>query len=192
MHQPPHNFSSAPPTFFHRDHDWDDRHHEFVNQSIGVIAYPVVIEPPYAPYAEDGFFDQPGNTPDNQPYGNLAGGAMQPGAPPVEGADAPGSYPSPPSYSSPAISPAAPAAAPAPAPSPEMQYVPGSADKVTLVFKDGRPPEEIQNYLATASTITVLEGHHHRLIRVSDLDLPATLKANQQTGVDFQLPGAAK
>jgi hypothetical protein len=78
-----------------------------------------------------------------------------------------------------------------PAPvTPEMQYVPSSADAVTLVFKDGRPPEQIHNYLATSKTLTVIDGNHHREIPVADLDVSATVKANRETGVGFQLPGA--
>jgi hypothetical protein len=69
-----------------------------------------------------------------------------------------------------------------------MQYVPGSADTVTLIFKDGRPPEQIQNYLATRSTLTVIDGRHHHDIPLADLNIPATIKANRETGVGFQLP----
>jgi len=71
-----------------------------------------------------------------------------------------------------------------------MQYAPGSASTVILIYKDGRPPEEIQNYLATRSTLTVLDGGRRREIPISDLNIPATVSANRQTGVDFQLPTA--
>lgn len=73
---------------------------------------------------------------------------------------------------------------------PQMQYVPGSATTVILIYKDGRPPEEIQNYLATRTTLTVLDGGRRREIPLSDLNIPATVSANRQTGVDFQLPSA--
>jgi hypothetical protein len=76
----------------------------------------------------------------------------------------------------------------APAITPEVQYVPGSADTVTLIFKDGRPPEQIQNYIATKKTLTVINGSRHRDIPIADLDVPATIKANRETGVGFQLP----
>ncbi len=78
---------------------------------------------------------------------------------------------------------------PQPAPvAPQMQYVPGSASTVILIYKDGRPPEEIQNYLATRSTLTVLDGGRRREIPLSDLNISATVSANHQTGVDFELP----
>lgn len=80
--------------------------------------------------------------------------------------------------------------APQPMPAaPQMQYVPGSASTVILIYKDGRPPEQIQNYLATRSTLTVLDGGRRREIPLSELNIPATISANHQTGVDFQLPG---
>ena len=87
--------------------------------------------------------------------------------------------------------PAYPAYPPQPMPAaPQMQYVPGSATTVILIYKDGRPPEQIQNYLATRSTLTILDGGRRREVPLSDLNLPATISANRQTGVDFQLPTA--
>lgn len=79
-----------------------------------------------------------------------------------------------------------------PAPAPQMQYVPGSADTVTLIFKDGRPPEQIQNYLATRTTLTILDNGRRRDVPLADLDIPATTSANRQTGVDFELPAAVR
>jgi hypothetical protein len=68
---------------------------------------------------------------------------------------------------------------PSPAPIPE--------DAVTLVFKDGRPSEQIHNYALTRSTLYVLDLHHQD-IPVDQLDLAATEKVNRDAGVDFQLP----
>lgn len=94
-------------------------------------------------------------------------------------------YPAEPQYGiyAPAPQPAPPAASP-------VQNAPGSADAVTLIFKDGRPPEQIRNYLATRTTLTVIDGSRHRDIPVAELDVPATIKANRDTGVGFQLPTA--
>jgi hypothetical protein len=69
-----------------------------------------------------------------------------------------------------------------------MQYIPDPADTVTLIFKDGRPPEQITSYLATRSTLTVINGRRHREIPLAELDLPATRKANLETGVTFDVP----
>lgn len=71
---------------------------------------------------------------------------------------------------------------------PQMQYVPGSSDTTILIYKNGRPPEQIQNYLATRNTLTILDGGRRRIVPLDDLDIPATVRANRQTGVDFKLP----
>lgn len=106
----------------------------------------------------------------------------QPGQPGPEGA-----------YAYPVVPPGYEAFTPEPAPAaPQMQYVPGSATTVILIYRDGRPPEQIQNYLATRSTLTVLDGGRRRDIPLSALNIPATISANRQTGVDFQLPFATR
>jgi hypothetical protein len=66
-----------------------------------------------------------------------------------------------------------------------------SEDAVTLVFKDGRPPEQIHNYLLTRTTLYVRD-QHGRDIPLDQLDLAATQKLNHDAGVDFQLPEAPK
>jgi hypothetical protein len=58
---------------------------------------------------------------------------------------------------------------------------------VTLVFKDGRPAEEIHNYILSRTTLTILDNRS-RQIPVGDLDLAATEQANRGSGVDFHLP----
>jgi hypothetical protein len=74
-------------------------------------------------------------------------------------------------------------AQPQPAPEPESA--------VTLVFKDGRPNEQIHNYILTRTTLYV-QDEHRREIAVADLDLAATQKVNKDAGVDFQLPGGGR
>ncbi len=70
-----------------------------------------------------------------------------------------------------------------------VRSTPPSPDApVTLVFKDGRPPEQIHNYLVTASTLTVLD-QRSRDIPVDQIDLNATARVNLQAGVEFSLPG---
>jgi hypothetical protein len=71
-------------------------------------------------------------------------------------------------------------AAPKPAPLPEE-------DAVTIVFKDGRPNEQIRNYALTRTALYITAGKV-RTIPVDDIDLAATEKANAKAGVDFQLP----
>ena len=62
---------------------------------------------------------------------------------------------------------------------------------VTLVFKDGRPNQQIHNYLLTPTTLSVLDPHHQD-IPVDQIDLGATTALNRQAGVDFALPGASR
>ncbi len=71
------------------------------------------------------------------------------------------------------------------------QPEPAPENAVTLVFKDGRPTEEIHNYLLTRTTLYV-QGARLREIPVADLDLAATQKVNREAGVDFRLPGSGR
>ena len=60
-------------------------------------------------------------------------------------------------------------------------------DAVTIVFKDGRPSEQIHNYALTRTSLYVTTDRV-RTIPIDDIDMAATEKANQKAGVDFQLP----
>lgn len=83
-----------------------------------------------------------------------------------------------------------PSAEPQPAPAPPAA-APENEDAVTLVFKDGRPPEQIHNYALTRTTLYVRD-QHRRDIPVDQLDLAATQKVNHDAGIDFHVPGAAQ
>ena len=83
-----------------------------------------------------------------------------------------------------------PSAEPQPAPAPPAA-APENEDAVTLVFKDGRPPEQIHNYALTRTTLYVRD-QHRRDIPVDQLDLAATQKVNHEAGIDFHVPGAAQ
>ena len=67
----------------------------------------------------------------------------------------------------------------------------GNEEAVTLIFKDGRLPEQIYNYVLTRTTLYV-GGPRHREIPIDQLDLAATAKVNRDVGVDFHLPDAPK
>ncbi len=87
--------------------------------------------------------------------------------------------PDPPPYvAAPRAGHAAPAESQAPLP---------EEDAVTIVFKDGRPPEQIRNYALTRTTLYLTAGRV-RVIPVDQIDLPATEKINQKAGVEFHLP----
>ena len=70
---------------------------------------------------------------------------------------------------------------------PHPSPTPGSEEAVTLIFKDGRTPEQIHNYLLTRTTLYVGDPYH-RDIPISQLDLAATAKVNHDAGIDFHLP----
>ena len=56
-----------------------------------------------------------------------------------------------------------------------------------LVFRDKRT-EEVQNYAIVGQTFWVLSAQRARKFPLAELDIPATKKANDDRGVDFQLP----
>jgi hypothetical protein len=64
---------------------------------------------------------------------------------------------------------------------------PEDEDAVTLIFKDGRPSLHIHNYAMTRTTLYV-QDKRHREIPLADLDLAATVKANREAGVSFDVP----
>lgn len=59
-----------------------------------------------------------------------------------------------------------------------------------LVFKDGHKTE-VGNYAIVGDTLFELSDGRTRKILLADLDLPATEKANNDLGVDFQVPAHA-
>jgi hypothetical protein len=61
---------------------------------------------------------------------------------------------------------------------------------VTLIFRDGRPPVQIHNYMATSTRLYVLDGNRCA-IPVSQLDLDATGSVNRDAGIDFRVPVAS-
>jgi hypothetical protein len=115
--------------------------------------------------------------PDDWDYDDSSAAPSQPD----EGYDAGPPYPLPPEY--PEIYPQ-PAASPNPAPEP------ASDETVTLVFKDGRAPLQIHDYVLTNKTLYVWD-RHQLVIPTDQLDAVATAKANQEAGIDFQLPETA-
>jgi hypothetical protein len=57
----------------------------------------------------------------------------------------------------------------------------------TLVFLDGKA-ERIQNYAIVGRTLWVFNEQRARKIPVSELNIPATRKANEDHGVEFSVP----
>jgi len=69
---------------------------------------------------------------------------------------------------------------------PDLQEQP----QVTLLFKDGRPPQQVTNYAVTQTTLYVLDGARRREIPLDQIDLPLTVRTNRAAGVDFEVPVA--
>ncbi len=60
-----------------------------------------------------------------------------------------------------------------------------------LVFKDGHQ-SDVLNYAIVGDTLFDLGAGRTRKILLADLDLSATHKANDERGVDFQIPASAR
>lgn len=76
--------------------------------------------------------------------------------------------------------------APTPEAAPPAEPVADQPSTV-LVFKDGHKTEVV-NYAIVGDTLFEFSGGRTRKILLADLDLPATQKANDDLGVDFQVP----
>ncbi len=79
------------------------------------------------------------------------------------------------------------ATAPPPQPSAQQQTQPVLPLPTTLVFRDGKT-ELVQNYAIVGKTLWVFNQQRARKIPVSELNIPATRKANEDHGVEFSTP----
>jgi hypothetical protein len=79
-------------------------------------------------------------------------------------------------------------------PQPEAQAAPepvANQPSTLLIFKDGRQVE-IANYAIVGSTLYELNDGRSVKVQLADLDLQATVKQNDERGVEFQLPAGTK
>jgi hypothetical protein len=60
-----------------------------------------------------------------------------------------------------------------------------------LIFKDGRQIE-VANYAIVGGTLFDLSEGHHQKIPLSELNLTATAKENDDRGIDFQVPAVSR
>jgi hypothetical protein len=158
----------------------------------GYVGYPGY---PFDYGLSDYGFDTPGYdagtvAPD---YGAAGGAGYAAGPPPDSAAGAPYGYAGDggqgyrPPYQ-PNAAPSAPSALPM---SPAPSSTPAVEEAVTLVFKDGRPAEEIHNYAMTRTTLYV-QDQHHREIPLDEIDLAATERVNRKAGMSFEVPSGAR
>jgi hypothetical protein len=170
-----------------RDRDGDrDHHRDHHRDRFGFFGFNVWPGYPYLPWwgwsdpylwdnwDDSGDYDmQPGNYA-SQPDQQYAPGPYEPAPDDPEPQQQATPWP----YSRPA-----PSAAPAPSLAPETP--------VTLVFRDGRPNEQVHNYLLTATTLSVLD-RDRRNIPVDQIDIAETERLNRESGVDFSLPSSPR
>jgi len=64
---------------------------------------------------------------------------------------------------------------------------PPETPATVLVFRDGHKVET-RNYAIAGKTLWLFDEHRATKLPVSDLDLEATTKADEQRGIDFRLP----
>jgi len=79
---------------------------------------------------------------------------------------------------------------PMPTPAPQATVEPPKIDSglpVVLVFFDQKI-QEIKNYAVINEMLVVFDGTRTRKIPLRDVDLAATMKLNDERGVDFQIP----
>ncbi len=75
-------------------------------------------------------------------------------------------------------------------PEPAVRTIPDAkpGEPTTLVFRDGRT-QEVTNYAIMGQTLYVFDNKTKK-IALADLDVAATVKANDDEGVEFQVPKA--
>jgi hypothetical protein len=63
---------------------------------------------------------------------------------------------------------------------------------LTVIFKSGRDPVKMQNYMLTAKVLTDLDSQHHEQIPIDQIDVVATQWANNAAGVRFEIPSTSR
>ncbi len=77
---------------------------------------------------------------------------------------------------------------PAPQPQQPAKLQPPQQDlPVVLVFLDKRI-QEVKNYAVANEMLVVLDGNRRKKYPLADIDLAATMKLNDERGVDFEVP----
>ncbi len=75
---------------------------------------------------------------------------------------------------------------------PQKQTTADSPPPSTILVLRNGTRMEIQNYAVVGSTLYVFTPPRRKKILISDLDVPATVKANEERGVEFRLPRTAR
>ena len=80
---------------------------------------------------------------------------------------------------------------PGPTEAAQPQEPPQEQPATLLVFKDGRKME-VGNYAIVGTTLYDLSDGRSKKVALAELDLSATVKQNDDRGVEFKLPASAK
>lgn len=137
--------------------------------------YPVAV--PY--YGYYGYYDSTDEAANDAPDEQYNGG------PTIFDRRGPGYVPRPPMESS----EREPAESGASAPAPDVAAA-ADQPQTVLVFKDGHQLE-VGNYAIVGTTLYDLTEGHRRKIALSELDVDATAKQNDDRGVDFKVPSGS-
>jgi len=166
---------SSRPLFTFNPLQPQDGHHHHHNNGLRVWGYGVGY---YAvPY---GYYDQGDEASDD------SSGDQYNGGPTIFDRRGPGNPPSPPQQN---YSQRTTAESVTAAPQVQADRAPDQPETV-LVFKDGHQME-VENYAIVGNTLYDLtQGRRHK-IALSELDLDATTKQNNDRGIDFQLPAGS-
>lgn len=62
-------------------------------------------------------------------------------------------------------------------------------EQLTLIFKNGRAPKTIGNYIMDTKALTDVDPQNYERIPIEEIDVAATARANRPRGVDFEVPG---
>ena len=180
---------------YHGGHDRDhDRDHDRHNHRWGSYGYAPGYVYAYPYVADPGFYDWGATDYSENQQDPYAAAQPEQGAGSGYGAEEPPpeipQQPAQPATHDPSAAPqlqeyhfasASPAAA-----------TPISAKPLTVIFKGGRAPEKMQNYMVTSSALTNLDGEHFEKIPLDEIDVLATQQANRRSGIDFEVPVALR
>jgi len=136
--------------------------------------YPYLIDPGFYDWS-----DSDNSAPDNSAYDQTAAAPYYPAPYPDDGYGPPGDTPSASAqYQQRAFA--------------EPTVPSASGQALTVIFKSGRDPMKMQNYLMTAKVLTDLDSRHYEQIPIDQIDVVATQWANSAVGVRFEIPGASR
>ena len=78
------------------------------------------------------------------------------------------------------------------APGPTVPSASVAEQPLTVIFKSGRAPVKMQNYMMTGRVLTNLDPRNYEEIPTDQIDVAATQRVNSAAGVGFEIPGASR